>query len=155
MKVNDVMTQNVRACFASDDLATAARLMWDHDCGCVPVLNEHAQVVGMITDRDICMAVFFQGARLSEIKVSSVMSRRLFVCTSDDDLSSAEGIMSDKKVRRLPVLDGQARLVGILSLSDIAWRADHEYVHAAVTRAVTDSQVARLAAAVSRPRRAA
>jgi CBS domain-containing protein len=155
MKVKDVMTQNVRACFASDDLATAVRLMWDHDCGCVPVLNEHAQVAGMITDRDICMAVFFQGAPLSEIKVSSVMSRRLFVCNSDDDLSAAEGIMSEKKVRRLPVLDKQARLVGLLSLSDIARRADHEYVHAVVTRAVTDSQVARLAAAVSKPRRAA
>jgi hypothetical protein len=89
VKVKDVMTTNVRTCFTSDSLATAAQLMWDHDCGCVPVLNEHGRVVGMLTDRDICMAAFFQGVPIGEIKVSAVMSRRLFDCTSDDDLSAA------------------------------------------------------------------
>ena len=62
------MTTNVRKCFTSDSLATAAHLMWDHDCGCVPVLNEQARVVGMLTDRDICMAAFFQGAPINRIK---------------------------------------------------------------------------------------
>lgn len=155
MKVKDVMTPNVRTCFMSDNLAAVAQLMWEHDCGCVPVLNEHAQVVGMITDRDLCMAVFLQGASMSEIEVSTVMSRQLFVCTSDDELSAAERIMCEKKVRRLPVLDPQARLVGLLSLSDIATRADQEHAQGVVARAVTDAEVARLAAAVSRPRRAA
>ena len=70
MKVKGVMTPNVRTCFMSDNLLTVAQLMWDHDCGCAPVLNERAQVVGMITDRGICMAALFQGVRLSEIKVS-------------------------------------------------------------------------------------
>jgi len=153
MKVKGVMTPNVRTCFMSDNLLTVAQLMWDHDCGCAPVLNERAQLAGMITDRDICMAALFQGVPLSEIKVSAVMSRQLFVCSSDDDLAAAESIMNEKKVRRLPVLDKQGRLVGLLSLSDIAECADHEYVRGAVTRAVTDAQVARLAAAVSRPRR--
>ena len=155
MKVKDVMTLNVKACFMSDSLAAAARVMWEHDCGCVPVLNEHAQVVGMLTDRDVCMTVFFQGVSMTEIKVSTVMSRQLFVCAADDDLSAAEKTMCEKKVRRLPVLDQQARLVGLLSLSDIAMRADREYAQGAVTRTVTDAQVARLVAAVSRPRRAA
>jgi CBS domain-containing protein len=155
MKVKNVMTANVRTCFTSDNLATAAQLMWEHDCGCVPVLNEQARVVGVVTDRDICMAAFFQGAPMSEIKVSNVMSRQLFVCSSDDDLSAAENTMSEKKVRRLPVLDKQGRLVGLLSLSDIARRADHEYVQGTATRTVTDAQVARLAAAVSRQRRTA
>jgi CBS-domain-containing membrane protein len=99
------------------------------------------------------MAAFFQGAPMSEIKVSNVMSRQLFVCSSDDDLSAAENTMSEKKVRRLPVLDKQGRLVGLLPLSDIARRADHEYVQGTATRTVTDAQVARLAAAVSRQRR--
>ena len=72
------MTTTVRTCFTSDSLATAAQLMWDHDCGCVPVLNEDARVVEMLTDRDICMAAFFQAAPISEIKVSAVMSRQLF-----------------------------------------------------------------------------
>jgi len=155
MKVKDVMTPKVSTCFMSDNLAAAAQLMWENDCGCVPVLNEHAQVVGMVTDRDVCMAVFLQGASMSEIKVSTVMSKQLFVCTSDDDLSAAEKIMSEKKVRRLPVLDMQARLVGLLALSDIATRADQEYAQRTMTRTVTDAEVARLAAAVSKRRRAA
>ncbi len=155
MKVKDVMTPKVSTCFMSDNLAAAAQLMWENDCGCVPVLNEHAQVVGMVTDRDVCMAVFLQGASISEIKVSTVMSKQLFVCTSDDDLSAAEKIMIEKKVRRLPVLDMQARLVGLLALSDIATRADQEYAQRTMTRTVTDAEVARLAAAVSRRRRAA
>lgn len=155
MKVKDVMTANVRTCFMSDNLAAAVQLMWEQDCGCVPVLNEHARVVGMVTDRDVCMTVFFQGVSLSEIRVSTVMSKQLFVCTSDDDLAAAEKIMCEKKVRRLPVLDSQARLVGLLSLSDIATRADREHAQGTVARTVTDAQVARLAAAVSRPRKAA
>ena len=152
MKVKDIMTTNVRKCFTSDSLATAAQLMWEHDCGCVPLLNEDARVVGMITDRDICMAAFFQGTPLSGIKVSTVMSRQLFDCTSDDDLSAAERIMREKKVRRLPVLNQDGRLVGLVSLSDIARRADDEYARGAVNRYVTDAEVARLAAAVSKRR---
>ena len=153
MKVKDIMTTNVRKCFMSDSLATAAQLMWDHDCGCVPVLNEHAQLVGMLTDRDICMAAFFQGVPISGVKVSAVMSRQLFDCTSDDDLSVAERIMRDKKVRRLPVLNEEGRLVGVLSLSDIARGADEEYARGAANRYVTDAEVARLAADVSKRRR--
>ena len=153
MKVKDIMTTNVRKCFMSDSLATAAQLMWDHDCGCVPVLNEHAQLVGMLTDRDICMAAFFQGVPISGVKVSAVMSRQLFDCTSDDDLSVAERIMRDKKVRRLPVLNEEGRLVGLLSLSDIARGADEEYARGAANRYVTDAEVARLAADVSKRRR--
>jgi CBS domain-containing protein len=155
MKVKDVMTANVRTCFMSDNLAAAVQLMWEQDCGCVPVLNEHARVVGMVTDRDVCITVFFQGVSLSEIKISTVMSKQLFVCSSDDDLAAAGKIMCEKKVRRLPVLDSQARLVGLLSLSDIATRADREHAQGTEARTVTDAQVARLAAAVSRPRKEA
>jgi len=153
VKVKDVMAASVRTCFTSDSLATAAQLMWEHDCGCVPVLNEHGQVVGMLTDRDICMAAFFHGAPIDGIKVSSVMSRQLFDCASDDDLSAAERIMRDEKVRRLPVLNKEGRLVGLISLSDIARQANEEFARGAANRYVTDSEVARLAADVSKRRR--
>ena len=73
-----MITMNVRTCFTSDSLATATQRMWDHDCGYVPLLNEQARVVGMVTDRDICMAAFSQRAPISEIKASTVMSRQLF-----------------------------------------------------------------------------
>jgi CBS-domain-containing membrane protein len=107
----------------------------------------------MITDRDICMAAFFQGVPISGIKVSAIMSRQLFDCTSDDDLSAAETIMHEKKVRRLPVLNSEGRLVGLLSLSDIAGHADDEYARGVANRYVTDAEVARLAAVVSKRRR--
>jgi CBS-domain-containing membrane protein len=137
------MARNVRTCFTSDNLATAAQLMWDHDCGCVPVLNEQGLVVGMLTDRDICIAAFSQRVPISEIKVSAVMSRQLFVCTADDDRSAAERIMSEKKVRRLPVLSKDGRLIGLLSLSDIAGQANEERVRGAASRYVIDAEVVR------------
>ncbi len=153
MKVKDVMTSNVRACFKSDNLATVAQVMWDNDCGCVPVLNEEGWLVGMLTDRDICMAAFLQGMPIGEIKVSAVMSRQLFDCTSDDDLSVAEQIMREKKVRRLPVLNREGRLVGLLSLSDVARQANEECARGAANRQVTDAEVARLVADISKRRR--
>jgi len=107
----------------------------------------------MITDRDICMAAFFQGAPISGIKVSTVMSRQLFSSFADDDLSAAETIMREKKVRRLPVLNQEGRLVGLVSLSDIARHADDEYARGAANRYVTDAEVARLTAVVSKRRR--
>ena len=153
MKVKDVMTSNVRACFNSDKLATVAQVMWDNDCGCVPVLNEAGWLVGMLTDRDICMAAFLQGMPIGEIEVSAVMSRQLFDCTWDDDLSAAEQIMREKKVRRLPVLNKEGRLVGLLSLSDVARQANDEYARGAANRQVTDAEVARLSADISKRRR--
>jgi len=66
MKIRDVMTPRVETCFTEDSLATAARRMWERDCGCVPVLNDQARVVGMIMDRDVSMAVFFKSVPMSE-----------------------------------------------------------------------------------------
>jgi CBS domain-containing protein len=85
--------------------------------------------------------------------VSAVMSRRLFDCSADDDLSVAEGIMRKRKVRRLPVLNKHGRLVGLISLSDIARLAYDEYERKAPNRHVTDVEVAGLVADVSRRRR--
>jgi CBS domain-containing protein len=147
------MSKKVSTCFTSDNLDTAEQVMWEHDCGCIPVLNEQGSVAGMLTDRDVCMAAFFQRVPIGEIKVSAVMSRQLFQCTSDDDLSAAQQIMREKKVRRLPVLDTEGRLVGLLSLSDLARQADEEQARSAGSRCVTDAEVARLAADVSRRRR--
>ncbi len=95
----------------------------------------------MLADRDICMAALFQGVPISGVKVSAVMSRQLFDCTSDDDLSAAQAIMREKKVRRLPVLNEEGRIVGLLSLSDIARQADEDRARGAANRYVTDAEV--------------
>jgi CBS domain-containing protein len=120
MKVKEVMVAEVKSCSPNDALNRAAQIMWESDCGCLPVIDVHSTVVGMLTDRDICMAAYTQGATLSGIPVSGAMSREVFSCRSGDDLLAAQRIMREHRVRRLPVTDAQRKLVGILSLNDMA-----------------------------------
>ena len=82
----------------------------------------------MLTDRDICMAAYTQGRPLGEMQVSSAMSRQLFSCRPEDSLAKAEEIMRTNRIRRLPVIDADRHLVGILSLDDIAREATREYL---------------------------
>jgi CBS-domain-containing membrane protein len=83
-------------------------------------------VVGILTDRDICMAAYTQGRRLREMVVGSAMSRQVFACHIGDSLETAEGIMQAHQVRRVPVLGFEDRVVGLLSLSDIAREAERQ-----------------------------
>jgi CBS domain-containing protein len=125
MKVRQLMRSTVRTCRPSDSLRTAARIMWDHDCGCVPVIDEDGRIVGMITDRDVCMAAYLCGTSLVSLEVSTAMSKRVHMCRPEDSVVSAEKRMQAYQVRRLPVVDAEEHVVGILSLNDIA----REYVH--------------------------
>jgi CBS domain-containing protein len=113
------MTSQVRACTIHDSLNAAARIMWDHDCGCAPVIDAHGKLAGIVTDRDICMAAYFQGVPLSSIPVAKIMSTDVCTCHPEDDLAQAERLMRDRQVNRLPVVEGGQALVGILSLCDV------------------------------------
>jgi CBS domain-containing protein len=120
MNVAAVMTHEVYTCHPGDSLNTAANLMWEHDCGCVPVVNDGGRVVGMLTDRDICMAAYFRGVPLKALKVDETMSKSVHSCSPQDAIDAAEKIMSANKVRRLAVVDDSGHLCGMLSLNDIA-----------------------------------
>lgn len=120
MKVADVMTKNVRSCAPSCTLNEAAREMWENDCGVVPVVDTARTVVGMITDRDICMAAYTRGRPLNEIPVEQVMARKLLACRPESSLTEAEETMRTAQVRRLPVTDERGALVGLITLNDIA-----------------------------------
>jgi CBS domain-containing protein len=124
MKVQDVMTSYVKSCRYGTNLAEAAAMMWEHDCGTLPVLNDAGQVIGMITDRDIAVAVATKGRLASEIKVNEVISGNLYSCTLDEDIQSALKTMRHEKVRRLPVVNEDGLLQGILCMNDIALRAE-------------------------------
>jgi len=124
MKVSDLMTKEVKACSRHDSLNRAAQLMWENDCGAVPVLDSDSKVIGMLTDRDICMAAYTQGIALVDASVASVMSRDVSVCNPSDNISAAAERMRDRRIRRLPVVDKDHRLIGILSVSDIARETD-------------------------------
>lgn len=126
VKVEKLMKADVASCRSHDKGSVAARIMWERDCGVVPVVDEDSRVLGMVTDRDLCMASYFQKKPVHEIPVSRVMSQELWSCRAEDDASDAELKMREHQVRRLPVTDAQGRLRGILSLSDIALEAARE-----------------------------
>jgi CBS domain-containing protein len=119
VEVAEIMTKHVQTCRVSDTLERAARLMWDHDCGAIPVLDERGHTVAIVTDRDICMAAYTQGKPLWQIPVKVAASHRVHSVPPDASLAVAHQLMKTHRIRRLPVIDRGGNLVGILSLADI------------------------------------
>lgn len=119
MKVRDVMTEKVSYCRPETSLASAAVMMWDNDCGVLPVAIDGGKAIGVITDRDIAIAAGTKGRPAYNIPVREVMSQALYACSPDDDIHTALKTMRKDKVRRLPVLDAEGNLKGILSMNDI------------------------------------
>jgi CBS domain-containing protein len=151
MKVEELMTTEVGCCRPYDAADQAAKIMWERDCGAAPVVDQDGRVVAVLTDRDICMAAFTQGRSLADIRVSSAMSRSLWSCRADDDVKDAEKAMRTRQVRRLPVVDAEGRLVGILSLSDLARQAMSAKRSRAKTKPVVVSDVGETLGAISAP----
>lgn len=123
MKVQDLMTVSPEACRADDNLAQAVSQLWKADCGALPVVDHTGRLAGILTDRDICIALGTRNTRASESTVGSVMRTSVEVCEPDDDVLTALSRMGDRRVRRLPVVDAEHRLLGIVSLSDVALAA--------------------------------
>jgi CBS domain-containing protein len=124
--------------------------MWDCDIGSVPVIDEAERVVGMITDRDICMAAYTRDQRLAEISVDQAMSRKVFSCRPDEDIEIAERLMQKEQIRRLPVTDYNQRLVGVVSLNDIVREAARQR-HQRLPQ-VAEGEVVATMAAIGAPR---
>ncbi len=118
--VHDIMRVRVHTCHASDTLHHAAQIMWEKDCGCLAVVDDVRVVRAVLTDRDICMAALTQGVPLAESSVASAMSRSLTVCSPDDSLGAVEELMRAAQIRRVPVVDADGVLIGMISLTDIA-----------------------------------
>ena len=119
MKIDALMTRAVVTCRPDDSLNGAAQRMWDHDCGALAVVDGEGHLAGMLTDRDICMAGYFRGQALQHLRVADAMSREVHSLPADQSVKAALQAMEQHKVRRLPVVDAQGRLVGILSLADL------------------------------------
>lgn len=118
--VHEIMRVRVHTCTPQDTLHHAAQVMWEKDCGCLPVVDEARVVKAVITDRDICMAALTQGVPLGQTSVQSAMSRSLAVCSADDPLDAVEDLMRQAQIRRVPVVDAGGVLIGLVSLYDIA-----------------------------------
>ena len=125
MKVQDVMTKGVVSCRPETNLAVAAALMWDHDCGTLPVVDDAGKLTGLITDRDMCIALGTRNRLPSEITAGEVACGRVRACKPCDDIHTALKMMCCAHVHRIPVVDTQGVLVGVLSIDDVVRRAQH------------------------------
>jgi CBS domain-containing protein len=119
MKVKDLMTAEPGYCTTSDTLDKAAEIMSARDCGVVPVVDSELRVIGMITDRDICMAAAARGQKLKEIKAGDIIKGKIVTCRPDDGVADVLKKMKKGQLRRLAVTDGDKRLTGIISIRDI------------------------------------
>lgn len=126
MKVNEVMTKSPAYCSADTNLGAAAEIMWKRNCGFLPVVGPQQNVVGVITDRDMCIAMATRNRLPGQVTVQEISSMVTYSCRPDDDVQAAMDIMSDKKVRRLPVIDTAGKLEGILSVDDVILRTDSQ-----------------------------
>jgi CBS domain-containing protein len=113
------MTSPAHSCTPDASLASAALAMQEYGCGALPILDNAGRPVGILTDRDVCLAVAHKNRFPAAIPVREVMTVNPFTCGPGTDLGYALNVMADGHIRRLPVVDGNGRLVGILSLSDI------------------------------------
>jgi len=123
MKVKEVMTPDAKAIWITESLADAAKEMWENDCGALPIIKDGRKVVGMITDRDICMASAMRDRNPSAISVEEVMNATVYAAEAEEDVAQALQTMRDHKIRRLPVLNLEGELEGIVSMNDIVLKA--------------------------------
>jgi CBS domain-containing protein len=124
-KCNEVMTKNPVCCLPNDSVAKAAELMKNGNIGSIPVIeNEQSQkLVGIVTDRDLALKIVAKALDAKSTKVEAVMTHKVVTCHADDDLQKALDAMAEHQLRRIPVVDNDHRIVGIIAQADVAIRA--------------------------------
>jgi len=152
MKISEVMTKQATFCNPDSSLSTAAESMWKRKCGFLPVIGEGGNVIGVITDRDISIALGTRNRRPSEVLVKDVMSGRLFACTADDSVACALTTMRIEGLRRLPVVDREGSLVGVLSIDDLALKARENALSKDVSYKDVEDAYKAIQAHAARPR---
>lgn len=147
MKVSELMTSSPATVCPEHSLRDAALMMKQHDCGCLPVQDaKNGKLVGVITDRDIVVRAVADGG--SDKKVSEVMSKQVHTCRPEDDIDLVERVMAEHQVRRVPVVDGNGKAVGIVAQADIARAANG---NSNGNGSVSQGDVARVVEGVSQP----
>jgi CBS domain-containing protein len=148
MRIDDVMSTPVVTAPTKCTLDAVARLMWEFDCGIVPIVSDDGRLAGVITDRDICMAAYTQDKPLSAILVTSAMTKQIFSLHGHDAIETAERVMRDNQIRRVLVIDTEHHPVGILAMNDIARLA------APAGQSGVDRELVETLASIGRPRAA-
>lgn len=142
MQAREIMTENPACCTPQTSVREAAQMMAEHDCGCLPVVDDlqARHIQGIVTDRDLALRVVAQGRDASG-PVRDVMSASPACCGADSDIREVEQIMAARQVRRVPVIDDQGCCVGIIAQADLALES----------RAVSNREVGRVVEAISEP----
>jgi CBS domain-containing protein len=126
MHAGQIMSRDVITCSPDDSLRDAVRKMWDHDVGCLLVVDGEERLVGIVTDRDVCLAAFTGERPLKDIRVKSAMTSPVHSLTDTDRVQDVEVVMTTYKIHRVPIVDRENRVLGLISLSDIAREASRE-----------------------------
>ena len=126
MRVKHVMTKNPTCCLATDKTRAAAGIMRDERTGIVPVIDneQNQKIVGVVTDRDLCMNVVAEGRDPDAVSVQECMTAVVVTCSVNDSVDRATELMKENQIRRVPVVDAEGRVQGILSMADLVTRAD-------------------------------
>jgi CBS domain-containing protein len=124
MKVKDVMTQSAVSCTTDTNVGAAVELLWVNNCGMLPVVGDDRKIQGVITDRDIAIAMGTRNRLPGEITVGEIATKNVLTCKPEDEIHEALQTMAEKQVRRLPVVDNEGISLGILSMDDIITHGD-------------------------------
>ena len=140
-KCNELMTKNPVCCLQNDTVSKVADLMKSKDIGGVPIIeNEQTKkLIGIVTDRDLALKIVAGGRDSKSMKAEEVMTREVVTCRAEDDLQKALDAMSEHKLRRIPVVDNNNGIVGIIAQADVATRVDQPEKTAAVVRGISQS----------------
>jgi len=140
-KCNEVMTKNPICCLPNDMVAKVAQLMKSKDIGPVPIIeNEQTKkLVGIVTDRDLALKIVAEGRDAKSTKAEEVMTRKVVTCRGEDDVQKALDAMSEHQLRRIPVVDNDNRIVGIIAQADVATRVDQPAKTAEVVKDISQS----------------
>src|SRR3990170_3723866 len=140
-KCSDVMTMNPACCLPNDTVARLAQMMKSKDIGAVPIIeNEQTRrLVGIVTDRDLALKVVAEGRGAKTTTAAEVMTRKVVTCHAEDDLQKALDAMSEHQLRRIPVVDNDFRIIGIIAQADVATRVDQPEKTAALVKGISQS----------------
>ncbi|HET6846142.1 MAG TPA: CBS domain-containing protein [Anaerolineales bacterium] len=141
-KCSEVMTSRPVSCMPEDVVARAAKLMKVGNIGSIPVIQDEKsmKLVGIVTDRDLAMHIVAEGRDPKSTKVGAVMTGDVVTCMADDDLQMALDAMGSHQLRRIPVIDSAAKLVGIIAQADVATRVNQPTKTAEVVKEISQAK---------------
>jgi CBS domain-containing protein len=123
MRVDEIMSKPALTCRAQETLNIAAHKMWEADRGAIAVVNDEGKLVGMLTDRDICMAGLLQSQALADIPIHIVMARNVYAVEPHQTIDDVERLMAAHQVRRIPVVGSDGKPVGMVAVNDLVREA--------------------------------